>query len=481
MPRSAASGSKHQGTATAVVNGYARFSFWLETAGDDLAPRPALDGSVEVDVAVLGAGYSGLWTAYYLLRRDPSLRVAIVEREIAGFGASGRNGGWCSAGFPLSLGALAGRYGRDAARAVHAAMVEAVEEVGRVCVEEGIDAHYVKGGALRLARGRHQLPLLERSLATYAKLGLAEDYRLLDAGETAARIRVAGALGALYTPHCATIHPGRLVRGLARAVERRGATIYEATPVTGYETAQTGKPPRLRTPRGDVRARALVLAGEAYLSQLAQLRRQLIPIYSLIVLTAPLSASQWAEIGWQGRECVSSQRYTVDYLSRTADGRILFGGRGAPYHLGSRIADAYDRHAPTHAMLRRAAREWFPALHDVEFTHAWGGPLGVPRDWLPTISYDRATGVATARGYTGQGVATANLAGRTLADLIAGVGSPRAAPPMATHRSPDWEPEPLRWLGVRYVQRGYARLDARAERTGLPPTGRTLAERLGRQ
>src|SRR5215216_6384604 len=144
---------------------YGSYSFWLETSGDDLTPRPRLDGSVDVDVAVMGAGYTGLWTAYYLLRRDPSLRVAIVEREIAGFGASGRNGGWCSAGFPLSPGVMTERYGRDATRAVHAAMVGAVEEVGRVCAEEGIDAHYVKGGALRLARGRHQLPLLERSLA----------------------------------------------------------------------------------------------------------------------------------------------------------------------------------------------------------------------------------------------------------------------------------------------------------------------------
>ncbi len=456
---------------------YARYSFWLETCGDDLTPRPRLDGSIDVDVAVLGAGYTGLWTAYYLLRRAPSLRIAVVEREIAGFGASGRNGGWCSAGFPVTAGELERRYGAEATRALAHALFETVDEVGRVLEVEGIDAHYRKGGSLRIARGPQQLPIIERSLATYARLGLGEHYRRLDAAETAERIRVTGALGALYTPHCAAIHPGRLVRGLARAVERRGATIYETTPVLDFTP---GARPALHTPFGDVRARAIVLAGEAYLSQQPQLRRQLIPVYSLIVLTAPLSAEQWAQIGWQGHECVSSNRYTVDYLSRTVDGRILFGGRGAPYQFGSRIDDTLDRHAPTHHQLRQLALDWFPVLARSRFTHAWGGPLGMPRDWMPTMSYDPVTGVATSRGYTGQGVATANLAGRVLADLITGAQTPLTKLPMVGHRSPDWEPEPLRWLGVRYVQSGYGRLDRQAERTGRPPSGTSLVERLGR-
>jgi glycine/D-amino acid oxidase-like deaminating enzyme len=177
---------------------------------------------------------------------------------------------------------------------------------------------------------------------------------------------------------------------------------------------------------------------------------------------------------------VGSNRYTVDYLSRTADGRILFGGRGAPYHYGSRIRDEYDRHEPTHEMLRQMAREWFPALKGARFTHAWGGPLGVPRDWMPTMSYDPTSGVATARGYTGQGVATSNLSGRTLADLIVGRQSATTGLPTVNHESRPWEPEPLRWLGARYVQRGLTRVDDRAESTGEPPTGKTLAERLGK-
>ncbi|MDI3341448.1 MAG: FAD-dependent oxidoreductase, partial [Sphaerobacter sp.] len=295
--------------------------------------------------------------------------------------------------------------------------------------------------------------------------------------------RVTGVEGALYSPDCATIHPGKLVRGLARVVERLGGTIYEQTPVTDFRPREPGVPgskPRLITARGEVAAEVVVLCGEAYLTRLPRLRRQLIPVYSLIVLTEPLSAAQWAEIGWAGWETMGSHRFSVDYLSRTRDGRILFGGRGAPYHFGSRIKDEYDRHEPTHQMLQRMTREWFPMLRGIRFTHHWGGPLGMPRDWMPTMSYDRQTGIATARGYTGQGVATANLAGRVLTDLICDTPSPLRTLPVIGHRSPDWEPEPLRWLGVRYVQRGFARLDEQAERTGVPSSGRSLVERLGR-
>ncbi len=456
---------------------YRSYSFWLETAGEELAPRPSLPGPSEADVAILGAGFTGLWTAYYLLKQQPSLRVLVLEADIAGFGASGRNGAWCNSAFPVSPGELQRRFGREATRDLLLAMRGAVEEVGRVAAAEEIDAQYFRGGQLRVARGSNQLPGIEEAYDSLRTLGLEENLRLLDAEETNLRVRITGAEGALYSPHCATIHPARLARGLARAVERLGGEIFERTPVTDYEN---GTSPRLMTDSGEVRASTIVLAGEAYLARLRKLRRQVLPIYSLIVLTEPLSEERWAEIGWEGRECVASNRYTVDYLSRTADGRILFGGRGAPYHYGSRIEDEYDKHEPTHRMLRRTARDWFPALEGARFTHAWGGPLAMPRDWMPTMSYDPASGVATARGYTGQGVATANLSGRTLADLILDRQTAITRLPTVNHKPRAWEPEPLRWLGARYVQRGLMRVDDRAEQTGEPPTGKTLAERLGR-
>ena len=468
-------------TARSGGKDYRSYSFWLETAGEELAPRSSLPGPMEADVAILGAGFTGLWTAYYLLKKEPSLRVVVLEAEVSGFGASGRNGAWCNSAFPVSPGELQRRFGRAATRGLLLEMRDAVQEVGKVASAEEIDAQYFRGGQLRVARGEHQLPGIEDAYESLRTLGLEEGLRLLDAEETAGRVRITGARGALYNPHCATIHPARLARGLACAVERLGGEIFEQTPVTDYEVGgKAGGSPRLVTESGEVHAGTVVLAGEAYLARLPKLRRQVLPIYSLIVLTEPLSEERWAEIGWEGRECLASNRYTVDYLSRTADGRILFGGRGAPYHYGSRIEDEYDRHEPTHEMLRRTAREWFPALEGTRFTHAWGGPLAVPRDWMPIMSYDPASGVATARGYTGQGVATANLSGRTLADLILDRQTAITRLPTVDHEQRPWEPEPLRWLGARYVQRGLMRVDDRAERTGEPPTGGTLAEKLGR-
>jgi glycine/D-amino acid oxidase-like deaminating enzyme len=463
-------------------------SFWLETCGDDLTPRPPLDGSIDADVAILGAGYSGLWTALYLLRREPSLRVVILEQAYAGFGASGRNGSWVVPELNVSLPELARRFGTAAARATVLATIEAVDEVGRAAGEERIAVDWHKGGRLAVARGPNQLPALEESLRVYEQFGFGDRHQRLDARQLAERLRVEGGMGGVYTPDNASVQPAKLVRGLARAVERRGGTIHEGTTVTGFTPGAPGdvakgrdaRGPVLHTERGDVAARTVVLAGEAWLTRLKRLHRQLIPAYSLIVLTEPLSDAQWASIGWADRECVHSFRESIDYLARTPDGRILFGGRGAPYHFASGIRPEYDDHADTHEMLRGMVRAWFPALGDIRFTHAWGGPLGMARDWMPSFSHDPLTGVASARGYIGHGVANSNLAGRILVDLILETPSALTELPMANHRSPDWEPEPLRFIGVRYVQQAFAGIDAKADRTGKPPGGLSLARFLGR-
>jgi glycine/D-amino acid oxidase-like deaminating enzyme len=456
---------------------YAAYSFWLETCGDDLTPRPPLDGSVDVDVAILGAGYSGLWTAYYLKERDPSLRIAVVEKEIAGFGASGRNGSWCTCHFPTSYGSIAEHHGRDAAIGLYRAMAGSVDEIARVASAEGLDIHFVRGGGMTVARGPQQLPAVRDTYAEFDGLGLGDRVQLLDQAETDARVRIDGVLGSVFYKDCANIHPGRLVRGLARAVERRGVTIYEQTEVTDFTP---GAKPVLHTPLGEVRAKTIVLCGEAYLTRLRRTRRTLIPVYSLMTLTEPLTAADWEAIGWRNRECIDSARLTIEYMAKTADGRILFGGRGAPYHFGSRIEDEFDRHEPTIEAFRESVRCWFPRLKDVKFTHAWGGPLGAPRDFMATMMYDPVQGVASARGYVGNGVATTNLAGRVLADLITGRTSELTSLPCVNHRPPNWEVEPFRWLGVSYIQQAYLNIDRKAERTGIAPTGRSLAERLTR-
>ena len=456
-------------------------SFWLEDAGDDLTPRPPLDGSRHVDVTIVGAGYTGLWTAREILRRDPSRSVLVCEAHIAGYGASGRNGAWLTAGLAVGASELARRTSPEVARETVTAMRATIDEVARACDEDGIDARIRHGGVLRVARGRHEVPALTTAMAALEGLGLADGVAVLSRDQVAERVRIDGALGALFDRHGATIHPGRLVRGLARAVERRGAVIAERTRVTRVVPGSGGDRPRVVTDRGEVTAEAVVLACEAWLPQLPGHRRDLLPLYSLIVLTEPLDDDTWAQIGWAGNELLSSHRYTIDYLSRTSDGRVLFGGRGAPYHYGSRIAPAFDRHAATHAQLRSHLASWFPALAEVDITHEWGGPIGMPRDWLPSVRFDPATGVGAAVGYTGQGVGTSNLAGRILGDLVVDGETPYRALPMVGHRPRRWEPEPLRWLAARYLQVALARIDDRSARTGRPPTGRSIAERLVRR
>jgi glycine/D-amino acid oxidase-like deaminating enzyme len=281
--------------------------------------------------------------------------------------------------------------------------------------------------------------------------------------------------GGLYTPDGASLHPAQLVRGLARAVEARGGTIYEQTPVTGFKVGS------LITPGGELRAkRAIVLAAETYLTRLPRLHRALLPVYSLISLTEPLTAAQWSQIGWQDGESVASTRNTVVYLTKTSVGRILFGSRGAPYAFGSKITDEQDVHEATVQMIRRSLLEWFPSLAGIRFTHSWGGPVGMPRDWMPAVRFDASSRTGSIMGYTGQGVSTSNLCGRLLAGLITNSRTGLEMLPLAQRRSPNWEIEPLRWLVVRYMQGAFLRIDEAAEKVRPRPLDARIAEYLGR-
>jgi glycine/D-amino acid oxidase-like deaminating enzyme len=425
-------------------------------------------------VAIVGAGFTGLWTAYYLSLLDPGLRIAVVEREIAGFGASGRNGGWCSALFPASLARVARLYSRDAAHALHTELRHSVDEVGRAAAAEGLDVHFAKGGTLTLATGPAQLARLRDEVAAEDPWAAHEPSRWLSADEAAERLRSPGVLGAVLDPDCAALHPGRLVRGLARVVERRGVRLYEHTPV---RTIRRGV---LDTPRGRLRAGIVVRATEAFTSELPGQRRLLAPIYSLVIATEPLPAAFWDAVGWRGRETVTDGRRLLVYAQRTADDRIVFGGRGAPYHAGSRIKPGYDQDPAVFAALERALHALLPGTADARITHRWGGPLGVSRDWFPSVGLDRATGLAWAGGYVGDGVATANLAGRTLADLITGQDTALTRLPWVGHQWRRWEPEPLRWLGINAARAAMASADAVEARTGRPAArGAVLARLLG--
>lgn len=440
---------------------YTDLSLWHATAGEDFTPRPSLPGPASYDVVVVGAGLTGLWTAYYLRRADPSLRIAVLEAEVAGFGASGRNGGWCSALFPTSWDKLVAASSHDGALRMHRAMQETVREVGRVAAAEGIDADYRRGGTITLARTPVQLARLRSAVGTAHARGFSEDdVRMLSAAEATPVLGARSVLGASYTPHCAAIHPARLVRGLARVVEASGVALFERSPVLSIA------PGRVGTPAGEVRAEVVVRATEGYTARLGGQQRVVAPVYSLMVATEPLPQSAWDEIGLAERPTFSDGRHLIIYGQRTADGRLAFGGRGAPYHFGSRIRPSFDREPRVFDELRRVLRDLLPQLGDVAFTHAWGGPLGIARDWAASVGLDRRTGLGWAGGYVGDGVATTNLAGRTLADLVTGADSDLVTLPWVGHRSRRWEPEPLRWLGINAGLHAMTLADAEEDRTG---------------
>ncbi|MFF9406393.1 NAD(P)/FAD-dependent oxidoreductase [Streptomyces anandii] len=441
--------------SSSVVNG--GVSFWF---ADDGLPdvREPLTGDGHADVVIVGGGYTGLWTAYYLKKAAPFLRITVLEQKFCGYGASGRNGGWLYNG-------VAGRdryaklHGQEAAVRLQRAMNDTVDEVIRVAAEEGIDADVHKGGVLEVARTPAQLARL-RAFHEHELAFGEKDRELYGARETAERVRVADAVGSSWTPHGARLNPAKLVKGLAAAVEALGVTIHEATPVTEI------RPKHAVTPYGTVRAPYVLRCTEGFTAALKGQRRTWLPMNSSMIATEPLTDEQWASVGWAGRETLGDMAHAYMYAQRTADGRIALGGRGVPYRFGSRTDNDGRTQPETVQALRDVLVGFFPALAGVRIEHAWSGVLGVPRDWCASVTLDRTTGLGWAGGYVGSGVATANLAARTLTDLVrfdSGQAGPTGltALPWVGHKVRKWEPEPLRWLGVQGMYATYRTADRR--------------------
>ena len=443
-------------------------SFWYSQLAPPPERRERLSGSRKADVCIVGAGYTGLWTAYELSRREPGLDVVLLEAEVAGFGASGRNGGWVEGMVAGDRKHWAALGGPDGAERMARAIQETVDEVGGVVAAEGIDCGFEKGGSLKVAQTELEVRRLRAELDEDRRAGLGSgDVWLLDRSETAARISVEGAIAATFTPHCARVQPAALAAGLASAAERAGATLYEGTPVVGID------PGVARTPFGDVRAPIVVRATEGYTPTLQGQRRAMLPLTSCMIATEVLGPATWEELGWSNAETLWDSRRRYVYIQRTADDRIAIGGRGVPYRYGSRT-DAEGPPPPESVLaLRTRLVELFPSLHDVRIDGAWYGVLGAPRQWAPAVGIDRATGLAWAGGYVGQGVAAANLAGRTLADLLLERETELTQLPWVGRMGRPWPPEPIRFAAVRGVN---AMLQL-ADREELA-TGRTSA--LGR-
>jgi glycine/D-amino acid oxidase-like deaminating enzyme len=419
------------------------------------------------DVAIVGAGYSGLWTAYWLTERDPDLDVVVVERDHVGFGASGRNGGWVSALLPSPLQSFARAIGEAKTVALQTEMFGAVREIGEIGDRERIDCHYHRGGTISLVADEPQRRRAENDVDDYQRFGFQDHVQMLDRSST--RVHVAVDTEAVFRPDCAVVHPRRLVDGLAAAVERRGVRIFEGTTVSAV------RPGEITTERGRIRARYVIDCREAYAA--ATSRRRIVPIYSLMIATEPLDDETWRTIGLPDRETLTDHRRQLVYAQRTRDGRLAFGGRGVGYRLGSRISDDLEGNARVHDDLRSSMVGLFPSLADVRVTHQWGGPLAAPRDWMWTVDLDHGSGTGVTGGYVGDGVTSAFVAGRVMADAIV---RGETDFPLFGHRSPRWEREPIRWLGINALSRLAGVLDRRESRgrsTGL--LGRTYDRLLG--
>jgi glycine/D-amino acid oxidase-like deaminating enzyme len=456
----------------ATVNG--DISFWYADLGGLPGYRAALPGDMTADVCIVGAGYTGLWTAYYLKKSDPSLRIVVVEREFAGFGASGRNGGWLSGGFSWSRA----KYLRTSSRAdvirMERAMAGTVDEVCAVAAEEGIDADIRRVDNLQVATNKAQLERLQAAYRDDLDWEIPPDeISLLGAEETAKRIAIRNVRGGFVSHGMARVQPAKLVRGLAAAVERLGVAIHERTAVLGI-----GKG-KVTTDKGVIRSPIIVRATEGFTAGLSGYERTWLPLNSAQIVTEPLPESLWREIGWEGHELLGDMAHAYCYAQRTREGRITMGGRGVPYRFGSATDERGRTQGATIAQLKAILYRLLPQTRSLRIDHAWCGVLGVPRDWCTTVGLDRQTGIGWAGGYVGLGVSTSNLSGRTLRDLILGHATPLVTLPWVNHAVKPWEPEPLRWLGVHAMYQLYRIADER-EAAGLDHTSRlaAIADRL---
>ncbi|CAB4596306.1 MAG: FAD-dependent oxidoreductase [Actinobacteria bacterium] len=397
-------------------------NLWDATLNSKPVERASLRATEEVDVAIIGAGFTGLWSAFHLLSNKPDLKIAIIEKERVGFGASGRNGGWVSALYPSEMGA----------DLVTPHLVQSIAEIGVFASKYAPDANFQKGGSLTIARNRGQLKRLKNNIGSAT---------FLNQSETLSKFQLNGALGSLFTPDCATIHPGRFVRALADHVEQLGARIYEKSP------ALRNTDHKVSTPSGALIATTVISATEAF----AKGSRERIPLYSLMVATEPIAEKLWDQIGLSNGESFAEASHLVTYGQRTGDNRLAVGGRGAPYLFGSLMRSAAENNSRIHDQIIAMVRTWFPPLANTHFTHRWGGAVSVTRDWQPFANFNQVTGEAKAGGYVGDGVTLSYLAAKTLADLILEKDSELTKLPFVNHTPPLWEPEPLRWLGVNSV------------------------------
>ncbi|RTE64512.1 FAD-dependent oxidoreductase [Amphritea opalescens] len=460
------------------MNNYKNTSLWFNTMDQEPTVRNPLTSDIDADVAIIGAGYTGLWTAYYLKSLKPELNIVILEADIAGYGASGRNGGWV-AGFITGLDKYVAPMPMDARRECCRVLFDNVDEIGARLQEESINADFNKGGVLYAAARYPEQERLQRKLLKqlYETGHTEEDCYWLDAQQLEDKVRLRNGLGAIFKPHCATVNPARMVRGLADAVEAMGVKIYEKTRVSAV------KPRKVTTASGTVSATTVVPALEGYSSTVSGFGRYVIPVQSLIIATEPLSDSLWDEIGLNNREAFCDGSRMVSYGQKSADGRMIFGARGG-YVYGGKPRSDFSLKDEDFRIREELMFDLFPMLKDVNITHGWGGSLGMPRNFAPHAIYDAESGIATAGGYGGQGVAPSHLFGRTLADLILNRDTVYTQMPWAFNHAPHkrvlrrWEPEPFRWITSKTIVKAFTWEENLYQDKPGPSLGKSVANKV---
>ncbi|MGA0064002.1 MAG: NAD(P)/FAD-dependent oxidoreductase [Ilumatobacteraceae bacterium] len=397
-----------------------------------------------LDVVIIGAGFSGLWTAIWLSKIAPEWRIAIVDASGVGAGASSRNGGWCSAVMPMSPTDIAARLGTEAATQLYAEAITNVDEIGSFIRSAGIDCSWRKGGTLVNASHAAQVKGVRSEFESWRSLGFERHVRWLDPESLRSMINLAPTMGGYVQDFCASIHPARLVAGLARSVRARGVSIHAPITVQRIETGA------VVTSLGHIHTRHTVRATEAFTPSIRQYRREVLPVYSLMVATEPLRADVRAALNWADGLTFTDGGELVVYAQLTGDGRLAFGGRGAHTPYASRPIDTVALSRTVHERLLRTMHDFFPATRDALVTHRWGGAVAVHRDWWPAIRIDESVSTADHRhvsigGYVGDGVAASHLLARRAAELLA---APRSLPhTLASIPARRWEPEPMRFIG----------------------------------
>jgi glycine/D-amino acid oxidase-like deaminating enzyme len=449
--------------------GRGRRSPWLREAladEGDPAPAPPLRGRFVADVAIVGGGYTGLWTAWHLLGRDPALRIVILDADICGGGPSGRNGGFVNSWWDEASG-LVEAFGEDGARACLVESAASVHAIGAWCEAHGVDAHYRRGGMLVVSTTPAHDGRWTADVAAARGLGDPDAFRELSADEMARRCRSPRFRGGAVMRDGATVHPARLVRGLRRACLDRGVAIHEGTRVTRVRDASGGRL-RVMTDGGEVLARHVVLAVNAWAAGWPGARSRVLAWGSYMVRSEPIPDLVAGELAWIGGESIVDARFSVHYLHVTREGRIAIGAGGGRPGLGGRIGPTFTDDVGSALRAAFAFRWLFPQLREVRLTDAWGGPIDVSPDHLPHVWSMRRGRLHVAAGYSGNGVGPSHLVGRILAALALGSDEGITRLPIVGRPWPPFPPEPLRYLGARVLREAMIRRED-AEEAGRRP------------